>query len=123
LIPFRVPYSSDIDNPTLPHALGVDSPAIDSASSSTCLSADQRGLYRNRGQALCDIGAFELVAENPILPGAIQFTKEEITVGEYVNKIYIDITWPGKGQGKIFLDIRTKFGTSGTTGYVHKVES
>lgn len=37
------------------HALGLESPAIDTGSPSTCEETDQRGVPRN-----CDIGAFEL---------------------------------------------------------------
>ena len=51
---------------TQTHALGSGSPAIDHASSEFCTPTDQRGVNRpvdgdRDGEALCDIGAYELV--------------------------------------------------------------
>jgi hypothetical protein len=40
------------------HALGADSPAIDTASNTACRNPDQRLLFRPQGKA-CDIGAYE----------------------------------------------------------------
>jgi beta-glucanase (GH16 family) len=44
--------------PTLTHALGAGSPAIDAAGSDACPATDQRGVSRPQG-AGCDVGAFE----------------------------------------------------------------
>jgi hypothetical protein len=41
-------------------ALGVGSPAIDTANDATCPLVDQRGVTRPQGPH-CDVGAFELV--------------------------------------------------------------
>ncbi|MGC1376639.1 MAG: choice-of-anchor Q domain-containing protein [Anaerolineales bacterium] len=59
--PLLLPLAENGGN-TLTLALGPDSPAINSADSTTCIGADQRGIARPQG-AKCDIGAFEL--ENP----------------------------------------------------------
>ena len=51
---------ADNGGPTLTHALGVGSPAIDAADSDACPATDQRGVTRPQG-AGCDAGAFEFV--------------------------------------------------------------
>jgi beta-glucanase (GH16 family) len=49
---------ADNGGPTLTHALGVGSPAIDAAAPAACPATDQRGVARPQG-AGCDAGAFE----------------------------------------------------------------
>ena len=51
---------ADNGGPTLTHALGVGSPAIDSADAGACPATDQRGVARPQG-AGCDVGSFEYV--------------------------------------------------------------
>ncbi|PID86744.1 MAG: hypothetical protein CSB13_02705 [Chloroflexi bacterium] len=51
--------------PTLTHALGIGSPAIDAGNNASCASHDQRGAARPMdgdadGTAVCDVGAYEL---------------------------------------------------------------
>jgi beta-glucanase (GH16 family) len=53
---------ADNGGPTLTHALGVGSPAIDAAGSDACPATDQRGVARPQGSG-CDAGAFELIIE------------------------------------------------------------
>jgi hypothetical protein len=48
----------DNGGPTRSHSLASDSPALESADNSTCLTMDQRGVKRPLGQR-CDVGAFE----------------------------------------------------------------
>lgn len=64
----------DNGGPTLTQALLSGSPAIDEGENASCPAADQRGMLRPQdgdgdGQAICDIGAFELeeMANNPNL--------------------------------------------------------
>ena len=49
---------ADNGGPTLTHALGVGSPAVDTATAVACPATDQRGVARPQG-AGCDVGAFE----------------------------------------------------------------
>jgi beta-glucanase (GH16 family) len=49
---------ADNGGPTLTHALGSGSPAIDAADATACPATDQRGVVRPQG-AGCDVGAFE----------------------------------------------------------------
>jgi CSLREA domain-containing protein len=49
---------ADNGGPTRTHALLLDSPAIDAASTPDCPPTDQRGVLRPQGAA-CDIGSFE----------------------------------------------------------------
>ena len=49
---------ADNGGPTLTHALGAGSPAIDAADAAACPATDQRGVLRPQGAA-CDVGAFE----------------------------------------------------------------
>jgi beta-glucanase (GH16 family) len=51
---------ADNGGPTLTHALGAGSPAIDAADAGACPATDQRGVARPQGSS-CDVGAFELV--------------------------------------------------------------
>ncbi len=51
---------ADNGGPTLTHALGAGSPAIDTADAGACPATDQRGIARPQGGG-CDIGAFEVV--------------------------------------------------------------
>ncbi len=51
---------ADNGGPTLTHALGAGSPAIDAADTAVCPAIDQRGVARPQG-AGCDVGSFELV--------------------------------------------------------------
>ncbi len=51
---------ADNGGPTLTHALGAGSPAIDAADAGACPATDQRGVARPQG-AGCDVGAFELI--------------------------------------------------------------
>jgi hypothetical protein len=51
---------ADNGGPTLTHALGAGSPAIDAADAAVCPATDQRGVIRPQG-AGCDVGAFEIV--------------------------------------------------------------
>ena len=50
---------ADNGGPTLTHALGAGSPAIDAADAGSCTATDQRGVARPQG-AGCDVGSFEL---------------------------------------------------------------
>lgn len=54
----------DNGGPTLTHAPGEGSPAIDGGDDSGCPATDQRGATRPQGSA-CDIGAFEVGAAPP----------------------------------------------------------
>ncbi|MBZ0294078.1 MAG: CSLREA domain-containing protein, partial [Anaerolineae bacterium] len=58
---------------TLTHALEMGSPAINAGDNLTCMSNDQRGVFRPQG-ATCDIGAFEAVSQefNLIPPTVIR---------------------------------------------------
>ncbi|MDH3247978.1 MAG: family 16 glycosylhydrolase [Acidimicrobiia bacterium] len=49
---------ADNGGPTLTHALGAGSPAIDAADAGACPATDQRGVARPLG-AGCDVGAYE----------------------------------------------------------------
>lgn len=49
---------ADNGGPTLTHALGADSPAVDAADNAACPATDQRGVVRD---AFCDVGAYEYV--------------------------------------------------------------
>lgn len=51
---------ADNGGPTLTHALGTDSIARNSATS-TCLNTDQRGQLRDISDGACDVGAFEFI--------------------------------------------------------------
>ena len=53
---------ADNGGPTLTHALGTGSPALDVAGADACPATDQRGVDRPQGDG-CDAGAFELVIE------------------------------------------------------------
>jgi beta-glucanase (GH16 family) len=53
---------ADNGGPTLTHALGVGSAAIDAAGAAACPATDQRGVTRPQG-AGCDAGAFERMIE------------------------------------------------------------
>ncbi|HET6579036.1 MAG TPA: right-handed parallel beta-helix repeat-containing protein [Gemmatimonadales bacterium] len=55
----RIGSLADNGGPTRTHALNVDSPARDAASTPDCPTTDQRGVLRPQGAA-CDIGSFEL---------------------------------------------------------------
>ncbi len=50
---------ADNGGPTLTHALGAGSPAIDTANDAFCPATDQRGVARPQGGG-CDVGAFEV---------------------------------------------------------------
>jgi hypothetical protein len=50
---------ADNGGPTLTHALGAVSPAIDTADAGACPATDQRGVARPQG-AGCDVGSYEL---------------------------------------------------------------
>uniref|UniRef100_UPI003569B55B choice-of-anchor Q domain-containing protein n=1 Tax=Actinotalea sp. TaxID=1872145 RepID=UPI003569B55B len=50
---------ADNGGPTLTHALGAGSPAIDAADAGTSPATDQRGVARPQGAGF-DVGAFEL---------------------------------------------------------------
>jgi beta-glucanase (GH16 family) len=49
---------ADNGGPTLTHALGTTSPAIDAALAAACPATDQRGVSRPQGSG-CDVGAYE----------------------------------------------------------------
>ncbi len=51
---------ADNGGPTLTHALGAGSPALDAADAGACPATDQRSVARPQGPG-CDVGAFELV--------------------------------------------------------------
>jgi hypothetical protein len=51
---------ADNGGPTLTHALGAGSPALDAAGAGACPATDQRGVARPQGPG-CDTGSFELV--------------------------------------------------------------
>jgi hypothetical protein len=60
--------------PTLTHALLPGSPAIDAADNTNCPETDQRGFSRpvdgdSDGEVICDIGSYEVQADELILPG------------------------------------------------------
>jgi predicted outer membrane repeat protein len=50
---------ADNGGPTMTHALGVNSPAVDAGDNATCESRDQRGFPRPQG-VTCDMGGYEL---------------------------------------------------------------
>jgi CSLREA domain-containing protein len=54
----RLGALADNGGPTRTHALLLDSPAIDAASTPDCPTTDQRGVLRPQGAA-CDIGSYE----------------------------------------------------------------
>ncbi len=76
---------ADNGGATKTYALAPTSPAINAASSASCLAIDQRGVARPQG-ADCDIGAFEyegvptavglggFSAENPAIPSRLLFS-------------------------------------------------
>jgi len=49
---------ADNGGPTLTHALGASSPAIDAADLAACPPTDQRGVARD---GVCDVGSFEYI--------------------------------------------------------------
>jgi len=68
----QYPHLGPLENysPTVMfHPLLTGSPAIDNANNETCLSTDQRGIYRpqdgdENGNAVADIGAIEMIIDN-----------------------------------------------------------
>ncbi|MBC8163897.1 MAG: hypothetical protein H7Z42_22030 [Roseiflexaceae bacterium] len=70
----------DNGGPTLTHALGAGSPAIDAGSSApaVCPATDQRGVARPVGRS-CDIGAYEAGGDVPVIGGGrvyLPFTQQ-----------------------------------------------
>ncbi len=58
---------ADNGGPTLTHALGAGSPAIDQGDAAACPLIDQRGFARTVG-AVCDIGALEVTGQEAPAP-------------------------------------------------------
>ena len=77
---------ADNGGPTRTHALLAGSPAIDAGAATTCPATDQRGVTRPQNASggaasVCDIGAYEVRANAPLLLAAVLPASRSVQVG------------------------------------------
>ncbi len=88
---------ADNGGPTLTHAIGPSSPAVDAGNNAACPATDQRGRARpydgnNSGTAVCDIGAYEYGATDT--PPPVADTRYVATTGSDSGNHCLDALTP-----------------------------